>query len=95
MSITVSNKYTDDVNYFCDGIDDQVEIQAAINSGDEVLLHGGTFNLSASVVVPLGTALSVTGCIFKCGDGMNTAFTFLPKSESPLDKHKRLYGELK
>lgn len=42
-----------DCDYLCDGVDDQVEIQAAINAlgtgGGEVRLLSGTYNLSGSI----------------------------------------------
>jgi len=46
--------------YTCDGFDDQVEIQAALDAlpdGGMVVLSGGTFNCSGSIVPAAGTTL--------------------------------------
>ncbi|MBP7411513.1 glycosyl hydrolase family 28-related protein [Methanoculleus sp. 10] len=51
-------------NYTCDGIDDQVEIQAALAAlpdGGTVALSGGTFNCSGSLVPPAGATLRGEG----------------------------------
>ncbi|MCK9277901.1 MAG: right-handed parallel beta-helix repeat-containing protein [Methanoculleus sp.] len=47
-------------NYICDGLDDQVEIQAALAAlpdGGTVALSEGTFNCSGSIIPPAGTTL--------------------------------------
>ncbi len=36
-------------NYYCDGVNDQVEIQAALNTGKPVILSDGNFSLSANL----------------------------------------------
>jgi hypothetical protein len=47
-------------NYICDGLDDQVEIQAALDAlppGGTVVLSDGTFNCSGSLALPAGATL--------------------------------------
>lgn len=45
--------YTEkDVDYLCDGVDDQVEIQNAINqTSDQIVILDGTYNLSSGIVI--------------------------------------------
>ncbi|GAI14844.1 unnamed protein product, partial [marine sediment metagenome] len=58
-------------NYVCDGTDDHVEIQAALDAlpdtGGEVFLLDGTYNIEASLV--LGSYQTLRGC------GRNTILT--------------------
>ncbi|MFA7562531.1 MAG: hypothetical protein WCY70_03735, partial [Methanoculleus sp.] len=54
----------DQADYVCDGIDDQVEIQAALAAlpdGGTVVLTDGTFNCAGVIVPPAGTTLSGQG----------------------------------
>ncbi|WP_292520031.1 hypothetical protein [Methanoculleus sp.] len=51
-------------NYTCDGLDDQVEVQAAfaaLPDGGTVALTEGTFNCSGSILPPSGTTLRGRG----------------------------------
>jgi len=64
-------------DYVCDGVDDQIEIQAAINSltggrtwKETVLLLGGTFNISSTIIIPSYTKLEIHGKIF-ASNGLN------------------------
>ena len=44
--------------YVCDGAADEVQIQAALNSGKpEVVLSGGTFNIADTLTIPAGITL--------------------------------------
>ena len=65
-------------DYTCDGTDDHVEINAALDAaepGDEVVLSRGTFNLGGTVWVPFGGALrgqGKAGTRLKLQDGAAT-----------------------
>lgn len=59
---SVSGGWTaDDVDYLCDGTDDQVEINAAINAlpaeGGEIVILDGNYNVSSSIVVNKGNVI--------------------------------------
>lgn len=52
--IVASNEFTGQADYYCDGTDDQVQIQAAINyvgsiGGGQVILTNGTFNINNQI----------------------------------------------
>lgn len=55
----------DDCDYLCDGTDDQVEIQAAINalpaSGGEIVILDGTYNISEGIMLR-NIATKIQGC---------------------------------
>lgn len=82
-----------DCDYLCDGVDDQTEIQAAIDaapsSGGEIILLDGTYQLSAP--------LTVKATIVLRGTGMNT--TVLRMREGAFDGEEGaaviLYGSIK
>jgi len=52
-------------NYVCDGVADNVEIQAAINAlpanGGKIQLSEGTFNISATIVFPIVKSVALVG----------------------------------
>lgn len=53
---TSTNGWTEaDCDYLCDGVDDQVEIQAAIDalpeSGGEIIVLDGTYNITSSIIL--------------------------------------------
>lgn len=60
-----------DADYICDGVDDQVEIQAAIDAlpadGGKVVLNEGTFNITTAI-----NMASSTKRIHLCGQGQST-----------------------
>jgi len=58
-------------DYLCDGTDDQVQIQKAINSGKAITLTDGTFNLSGE--------LSLSSNLFIDGQGNKTTLVFSTK----------------
>ena len=63
----------DQADYVCDGVDDQVEIQAALAAlpdGGTVVLTDGTFNCADVIAPPSGTTLSGQG-----PDATNLVFT--------------------
>ena len=82
-----------DCDYLCDGVDDQDEIQTAINavpsSGGEIVLLDGTYQLSAHLTVKATVVLR--------GAGMNT--TVLSMKEGAFDGEEGaavvLYGSIK
>ncbi len=53
IGTTASSHTIDDCDYLCDGVDDQVEINAALAAipdiGGEILILSGTYNLSATL----------------------------------------------
>lgn len=52
-------------DYLCDGTDDDVQIQAAVNAlpayGGRVLLSEGTFNIGATITLPTGVYVALQG----------------------------------
>ena len=63
----------DQADYVCDGVDDHVEIQAALDAlpdGGKVVLSDGTFNCAGIIAPPAGTTLSGQG-----PDATNLMFT--------------------
>jgi len=64
-----------EADYHCNGTDDQVEIQAAIDAlpatGGEVFLLEGTYYITASTVMPSNSSLigSGAGTVLKIPDG--------------------------
>lgn len=65
-------------DYTCDGTDDQIEIQKAVDAittiGGRVLLSEGTFNLSATIALPSNVSL--------CGQGYSTYLNFIPEGNA-------------
>jgi len=64
-----NSKHKDKADYVCDGIDDQVEIQTALNSlpstGGSVYLMEGRYNINGGISIPYDNV-----CLF--GDGIGT-----------------------
>ncbi len=77
IGTTTAGHTADEVDYLCDGVDDDVEINAALSAlpsyGGTVLLRAGTYNTSATINI---TKSYVT----LCGEGMYS--TIITKSTS-------------
>ncbi|MBA7641705.1 hypothetical protein ES703_49390 [subsurface metagenome] len=75
-------------DYICDGTDDQVEIQAAIDAlpatGGEVFLLEGTYYITASTVMPSNSSLigSGAGTVLKIPDGHNANLDIIINSDT-------------
>ncbi|MBA7593130.1 hypothetical protein ES703_00047 [subsurface metagenome] len=77
------SKDTRNVDYVCDGTDDQVEINAAIAAlpdGGSVYLCGGTYNICGPIVIDKDN-ISLVGCgantLITIPDGLNAAMNFI------------------
>lgn len=67
---------TEDCDYLCDGISDNVEFQSAINalpeSGGQIKVLSGTYNISAGISIPNTSGFA----LLLCGEGPTSSLKF-------------------
>jgi hypothetical protein len=71
ITVGPTSSYAD---YICDGVADDVEINAALVLGKEVYIYPGTYTIASTILIPSNTSLRGAGyaTIIKMGNSLNT-----------------------